>query len=202
MSKIIFDNTVSNRDSKIAENKTKNESIRNELKNLKTFYLGYFIGKSQFEEDGAQNYVVFQPTHKYFKIPNTKYILSWKSKGLSDETITPYATSDNSLTPLIDHYGIKVRVKFNGTCLKQSNKLIYDYGRKGNIYTVYEFGAPSSNDNNPTLKNCSFVGVTLTKNTDIEKYGYSDYGNGFDSRSTFSFPGGGFSQNVLTFGVI
>ena len=59
MPKIIFDNTVSNLDSKIAENKTKNDSIRNELKNLKTFDLGYFIGKSQFEEDGAQNYVVF-----------------------------------------------------------------------------------------------------------------------------------------------
>ena len=103
---------------------------------------------------------------------------------------------------MIDHYGIKVRVKFNGTCLKQSNKLIYDYGRKGNIYTIYELGAPSSNDNNPTLKSCSFVGVTLTKNTDIEEYGYSDYGNGFDSRSTFSFPAGGFSQNVLTFGLI
>ena len=28
---------------------------------------------------------------------------SWKSKGLSDETITAYATSDNSLTPLIDY---------------------------------------------------------------------------------------------------
>ena len=38
---------------------------------------------------------------------------SWKSKGLSDETITPYATFDNSLTPLIDHYGSKVRLIFN-----------------------------------------------------------------------------------------
>ena len=27
---------------------------------------------------------------------------SWKSKGLSKETVKPYATSDNSLTPLID----------------------------------------------------------------------------------------------------
>ena len=41
---------------------------------------------------------------------NGKYISSWKSKGLSDETITTYATSDNSLTPLIDHYGTKVEV--------------------------------------------------------------------------------------------
>ena len=49
-------------------------------------------------------------------------MLSWKSKGLSDETIAPYATSDNSLTPLIDQYGSKVRVKFNKDCLKQPAK--------------------------------------------------------------------------------
>ena len=34
---------------------------------------------------------------------------------------------------------------------------------------------------------------------DIEKYGYPGYGIGFDRRSSFSFPGGGFGQNVLIF---
>ena len=43
--------------------------------------------------------------------------------------------------------------------------------------------------------------VTLTKTADINKYGYSGYGIGFDRRSSFSFPDGGFSQNVLIFGV-
>ena len=133
--------------------------------------LSYFIGKSYFEEDGAQNYLVFQPIRRYFKIIR-KYISSWKSKGLSDETITPYATSDNSLTPLIDHYGSKVRLKFNKDCLKQPNNLTYDYGHKVNVYIVYELGASSSNDSDPTLKNSLFGAVTLTKNTDIEKYGY------------------------------
>ena len=70
-----------------------------------------------------------------------------------------------------------------------------------NIYVVYELGASNSNDNDPTLKNCLFGGVTLTKNTDIDKYGYSGYGIGFDRRSTFSFPGGEFGQNVVIFGV-
>ena len=63
--------------------KQKNGSIGNELKKLKTFDLGYFIGKSYFEEDGAQNYLAFQPKRRHFKI-NEKYISSWKSKGLSD----------------------------------------------------------------------------------------------------------------------
>ena len=55
-----FDNAVSTLDSKIAANKTKNKSIENELKQLKTLDLSYFIGKSHFEEDGTQNYLVFQ----------------------------------------------------------------------------------------------------------------------------------------------
>ena len=133
--------------------------------------LSYFIGKSYFEEDGAQNYLVFQPIRRYFKIIR-KYISSWKSKGLSDETITPYATSDNSLTPLIDHHGRNVKVKFNKDCLKKSNKLTHDYGHKVNVYIVYELGASSSDSSDPTLKNSLFGAVTLTKNTDIEKYGY------------------------------
>ena len=41
----------------------------------------------------------------------------------------------------------------------------------------------------------------MTKNADIDKYGYSAYGIGFDRRSTFSFPGGGFGQKLLIFEV-
>ena len=70
--------------------------------------MSYFIGKSHFEEDGAQNCLVFQPIRRYFKI-NGKYIPSWKSKGLSVETITPYGTSDDSLAPLNDYYGRKLQ---------------------------------------------------------------------------------------------
>ena len=42
-----------------------------------------------------------------------------------------------------------------------------------------------------------FGAVTLTRKTDIEKYGYSGSGIGFDRRSSFSFPSVGFDQNVL-----
>ena len=70
----------------------------NDLKKLKTLDSSYFRVKSYFEEDGTQNYLVFQPVQRYFKvIANTNYISEWKSKGLSDETIKPPATSDNSL---------------------------------------------------------------------------------------------------------
>ena len=59
---------------KITENKSKNLLVENELNKLKTFELDYFIGKSHFEEDSTQNYLVFQPVNKYFKvITNTDY---------------------------------------------------------------------------------------------------------------------------------
>ena len=167
---------------------------------FKTFDSSYFIGKSHFEEDGTQNYLVFQPMYRYFKmITNTDYISSWKSKGLSSESIKPPTTSDNSLTPALSYYGTKTRVKFVGSCLKQP-KISCTHGKVVNIYIGYELDASSSHNNDPTLKNCLFGAVTLTKNADIDKYGYSGYGIGFDRRSSFSFPSGGFGQNVLIFG--
>ena len=94
---------------------------------------------------------------------------------------------------MIDHCGTRIRLKVNGNRLKQPNKITCHYGHKVNVYIVYELGASSCNDSNPTLKHCLFDVVTLKKHADIEKYGYSDFGIGFDRRSSFSFPGSRFS---------
>ena len=116
-----FDNTVTSLNNKIASNKAKNHSIENELKKLKTFDSSYFIDKGLFEEDGTQNYLVFQPLSKDFQaIANTDYVSSWKSKGLSAETIKTPSISDNSLTPALSYYDTKTIVKFTGSCCKQS----------------------------------------------------------------------------------
>ena len=185
----------------ITANKSKHLLVENELKKLKTFDSSYFIGKSHFEEDGTQNYLVFQPINRYFKlIANTDYVSSWKSKGLSAESIKPPNTSDNSLTPVLNYYGTKTRVKFNGSCLQQP-KLSYTHGIIANICIVYELSASSSHSNDPTLENYLFGAATLTKNDEIDKYEYSGYGIGFDRKSSFSFPSGEFGQNVIIFGV-
>ena len=53
-------------------------------------------------------------------ISDTNYISSWKSKGLSAESIKPPTTSENSRTPKLNFYDdFKVRVKFTKSCLKQ-----------------------------------------------------------------------------------
>ena len=144
ITKTDLDAKLSRINRKITENKTENVLVKNELNKLKTFDSSYFIGKTHFEEDGTQNYLVFQPINKYFKvISDTDYISSWKSKGLSAESIKPPKTSDNSLTPALSYYCTKKRLKFSGNCLKQ-RKVWYTHGKVVNTYIVYEIGASSS----------------------------------------------------------
>ena len=105
----------------------------------------------------------------------------------------------------MSYSGTKTKLKFTGSYLKQ-DQISYTHGKVVNVYIVYELllyylCVSGSNDNEPTLKHCLFGAVTLTKNADIDKYGYSGYGIGFDTRSSFSFPGCEFDQNVLIFGV-
>ena len=200
ITKTDFDAKLSSLNRKITANKSKHLLVENELNKLKTFDSSYFIGKSHFDEDGTQNYLVFQPLNKYFKlITNTLSILSWQSKGLSTENIDPPTTS---LSPSINYVGNKIRVKFNGSCLKQSNKISYTHKKIVNIYIVYEINKKDNTiTSDPTLENCLFGAVTLTENVNIDRYGYSGYGIGFDRKRSFSFSGGRYGQNVLIFGV-
>ena len=115
--------------------------------------------------------------YRYFKriagVGSFNCISYWKSKSLSNENYTP---------PTMSYSGIK----FTGSYLKQ-DKITYSHKNVVNIYIVYELGASSSHSDYPTLKNCFFGAVTLTKNIDIDKYGYSGYGIGFDGKSSFHF---------------
>ena len=78
--------------------------------------MSYYRGKQYFDEgSGKQNYLVFLPMGKYFKlnsVVNTAdYVLSWQSKRISNESIRPPITSDNSLNPELNYYGTKTREK-------------------------------------------------------------------------------------------
>ena len=192
---------------KITSNKSKHLLVENEFKKLKTFHSSYFRGKSHFEEDGTQNYLVFQAMYRCFRrvvgVGTGNYIYFWKSKGLSDENTAAPTTSDHNLNPQLSYLGTKTRVKFDGSCLKQ-DKATFNHEKVVNIYIVYEITEVidhSVNDNRPTIENALSGAVSLTKNADIDKYKYFGYGNGFDSRSNLSFSGGGFGQNVIIFGV-
>ena len=92
---------------------------------------------------------------KYFKLNSVvnviDRVLSWQSKGISNESIKPPTTSDNSLNPKLSYYGTKTRVQFTGSCLKQPN-FTFTHKKIVNIYIVYELRASSSHTNDPTLK--------------------------------------------------
>ena len=115
--------------------------VENEPKILKTFDSSNFKGKSYFEENGAQNYLVFQPMYRYFKkiagVGSGNYIYFWKSKGLFDEKINSITASNYSTTPELTYYSTKTRVEFNGRRLRQ-DKVTYNHGTIVDIYIVYE----------------------------------------------------------------
>ena len=68
ITKTDFDFTLLGLNKKITQNKTQHLLVENELNKLKTFDSSYFFGKSHFEEDGTQNYLVFQLMYRYFKV--------------------------------------------------------------------------------------------------------------------------------------
>ena len=75
---------------------------------LKAYDSSYFKGKQYFdEESGKQNYLEFRPMGKYFKLNSvvgiTDCVLSWRSKGTSDESIKPPTLSNNSLNPRLSN---------------------------------------------------------------------------------------------------
>ena len=62
-----FDFRLKEISDRVTKNKTKHLMVENELKKLQKVDAAYFRGKSHFEEDATQNYLVLQPIYKYFK---------------------------------------------------------------------------------------------------------------------------------------
>ena len=106
---------LSNLNKKITANKTKHFLNDNDL--------SYYRGKQYFDEESSkQNYLAFLPMGKYFKLNSVvgviDRVLSWQSKGLSNESITPPATSNNSLNLRLSYNDTKIKVQLTGSCLK------------------------------------------------------------------------------------
>ena len=147
------------------------------------FDFGYFIGKSYFDDDGTQNYLIFHSILKYYML-NSKWITKWKSKGSSNESIEVVSITDKILTPSINYYGDKARLKFTRSVLQQKT-VIYSHKKVVNIYLVYEIMNFYGTNNYLTLTNSLFGAIKLTENADIDKYKYSGYGIGFNGHGFY-----------------
>ena len=108
ITKTDFDAKLSSLNRKITANKTKHFLNDNDL---------------SCEGSGKQNYLVFLPMEKYFKLNSVvgiiDRVLSWQSKELSNASIKPPTTSNNSLNPRLSYNDTKIKVQFTGSCLKQ-----------------------------------------------------------------------------------
>ena len=118
---------------------------------------------------------------------------------MSDESIKPPTTSNKILNPSLDFVGTKARVKFNGDCLKQE-KITFNHGKIVNIYIVYEIERSVNISSYPTLENCLFGAVKLTKHVDIDLYKYSGFSIRFERKRFFNVDDK-IGRHVIIFGI-
>ena len=97
---------------------------------------------------------------------------------------------------MINHINTKLRVNFDGRCLKQE-KATFSRKKMINIYIVYEINL-CSNIQGASL---AIGALKLTKNAEPDKYNYSGYCSVFNSRESFLLSNGSdFGKNVIIFG--
>ena len=83
----------------------------------------------------------------------------------------------------------------------KQDKTTYNHGKVVKIYIVYEISRNINISDYRTLENCLFGAVSLTKNADIDKYRYSEYGIVLDRSGFYSHHSDGTGRNVIIFGV-
>ena len=156
-------------------------------------------GAKYFSSGLFQNYLVFISAKKFIKyFSGTTRIDSQKSNEMSQKNIENIIKSGSNFAPtFVDYHSF---LNFNGHCLINNisvpKKVI-------NLYISYTLGPHLRNldkDFILTLGNCLFESLKLTKNAGLDKYKYSGYGIGFDSRSEFSLPESTMGQNFIIFG--
>ena len=104
---------------------------------------------------------------------------------MSDESIKLPTTSNKMLNSSLDYVGTKTRVKFNRDCSKQE-KITFTHRKTVNINIAYEIERSVNISSYPTLENCLFGAVKLTKHVDVDLYKCSVYGIGFDRKGFYS----------------
>ena len=121
------------------------------LNGAKYFSLGMF-----------QNYLIFIPAKTYIKyLCGITGIDSWKSNGISEESIENITKSELNLAPTFVYHQLLPHVSFNGHCLIKND--IFIPKKIINLYISYTLIPWLKNLNtNFILNNCLFGSVKLT----------------------------------------
>ena len=116
-----------------------------------------------------------------------------------EESIENITKSDGNFSPIFVDHHVLPNMNFNGHCLIKNNISIPE--KAINLPISCTLGLQLRNLNTDfTLGNCLFGSVKLTENADLDKYKYTGYGIGFDSRSEFLFTDGSYGKNVIISG--
>ena len=135
---------------------------------------------------------------KPFNLSNVNQISKWKSKGFTNQ----YLNLNGTMGDVVLSKPIKpMYVIFKGkSTLYQHGNDVKAGGPIENIYIVYKTSSKTINSSF-VFKNCLFGAVKTTNitNSDTDKWQYSGYGIGFDSKGEFTHLDGSYGRNVIIF---
>ena len=113
------------------------------------------------------------------------------------ENIENITKSDSNFAPTFVDHNLLPDMNFNVHCLINN---ISTHKKVMNLHISDTLNPQLRNLHKDfTLGNCLFGFVKLNKNVDPDKYKYSGYSIGFDSRSEFSFADESMGKNVIIF---
>ena len=200
MSKTDFDNKVISFNKTITSNETKYLEVQKKLNSLTTKYHNFFLNRMYFTtNDESQNMFVYQPTLDTLELKKDKgtdYVLSWKSKGVYNSKLKPlYTAFLHSIRSSVYRMGIK----FDKDLLAvEENSYLT---KTVNVYIIYDLDTwPKNPTNNFKFRNCLYGATSVVRNSNKEKWIYSDYGTTSDETGSWSF-NNNFARNIIIFGV-
>ena len=140
-----------------------------------------------------QSYLVYNCKLGSFDF-NVNKISKWKSTSICNHfSNSKHFTSSNmnaagdtsgDLTDLKNDG--RMHVYLSGNHFQQNIANVPNNNNASNIYCAYKLDLiASSRDTTFTIQNALFGAMQITKNTDISKYDYKEYGICFDKRSQF-----------------
>ena len=119
-------------------------------------------GQSYFNNDGVQFYLIFQPIYKTITIISGHKITisEWESKGFSNEKFKPSYAANKILSLKLLWNKSRLRLRFEGSCLKQEDTTLFTSNNVVNLFIVYKLDTWSRDLNAEfTLKDCLFGNV-------------------------------------------
>ena len=220
ITKTDFDTKLKNIIDRVANNKSKDLLLDNELKKLKTL-----VGSSakikldevRKETRFVRGFISYTQNSNLVyecKVSSMKFdisgILEWKPKDIydsSNKNVLNSVQNIKTVSPNIKNINGQLYVSFNGNYFEQDPITILN--NVTNIYCACKLDPISSTRNTDyTIQNALFGAMKITKNTDSSKNNYTGYGLCFDEGGEFghTVKQGNFNRttnakNVIIFGV-